>query len=127
MSYGTKVLEGSAEDINRYANILQSQLTFAGLKPKHEVTNLGNCFRLSVGIGTTARVYYKSVGRDIVITPEVTRSFLYVFILPILICLGICPGIIYYIWTNRNMYRALARISFCIELSMSMYNSASSA
>lgn len=126
MSYGTKTIKGAAENLNSFANVLMSQLTVVGLKPKHEITNLGNCFRLGRGlvmVGVTARIYYKVVGDDIVVTPEITRSFWYNFLLPILLCiLFVVPGVIYYIWTNRNMSRAIARVSFAIESSMSMYN-----
>lgn len=121
MSYGVKTIAGAAKNFDDYISILQSQLTSLGLEPEQEIATEGNCFKVKGGFGCKARVYYKSVGKDIIVTPEVTRSTVFIVIEPILLCLGVCPGIVAWMWSSRNLSKTIAKVSNGIESSMAAY------
>ena len=127
MSYGAKTITGAAKNFDDYVSILESQLISLGLEPKREIGTEGNYFRVKGGIGCTGRVYYKSVGNDIIVTPEVRRSTSFPVIFCILLCLGVCPGIFAWGWAKRNLSKTMAKVSHGIESSISAYKAVFSA
>ena len=121
MSYGTRTISGAAKNFDDYVSILQSQLISLGLKPQQKIAREGNYFKVRGGFGCTARVYYKSVGNDIIVTPEVTRSTIGTILPVLLLCLLLIPGIVLWIWVSRNKRITQAEVSNAIESSITAY------
>ena len=124
MSYGVKILTGAAKNFEQYASILESQLTTLGLRPKKDLLPGGNCLRVKGGFGCTGRVYYKSVGNDIIVTPEVTRSTIGTILPVLLLCLLLIPGLLVWVWVSRNIRKTMAKVLNALESSISAYKAA---
>jgi hypothetical protein len=121
MSYGVRVVDGAAKNFNEYISILQLQLVSLGLEPKQEIATEGNYFKIKGGFGCTARVYYKSIGNDVIVTPEVTRSTIGTILPVFLLCLLLIPGIVMWIWTSRNIRKTAGKVLNALESSIAAY------
>jgi len=124
VSYGAKTITGAAKNFDDYVSILESQLISLGLEPKREIGTEGNYFRVKGGIGCTGRVYYKSVGNDIIVTPEVTRSTIGTILPVLLLCLLLIPGLLVWVWVSRNIRKTMAKVLNALESSISAYKAA---
>ena len=105
MSYGVRVVEGAAKNLQEYFKILESQLTTLGLKPRQEINVGGNSFRVTGGFGCKAKIYFNSnsVGNDVIVAP--VRSIPGIVLAVILLPLLILPGVIVWLIGRRNVQK----------------------
>jgi len=91
--------------LQEYFKILESQLTTLGLKPRQEINVGGNSFRVTGGFGCKAKIYFNSVGNDVIVAPEVVRSIPGIVLAVILLPLLILPGVIVWLIGRRNVQK----------------------
>ncbi|TSA57903.1 hypothetical protein D4R42_00745 [bacterium] len=72
-SFAPITMEGVAKRIDEVIGTLKSELTKAGFSPKQDVDTEGNLFKLKLGLGASAKVHYKAVGDDVILTPQMVN------------------------------------------------------
>jgi hypothetical protein len=120
--FGPKTIEGSAKNLNDVIKILHTELINAGFIPRQEVDAAGNCFRLKAGFGAYAKVHYRAVGSDVILTPEARAHSGWVIFLLCCIC-GCIPGIIGIVIRDRNVKKVIRRLPTILESTHSQYKS----
>jgi len=118
--FAPKTIIGAARNLDELIRILQSELTTAGFSPKPETDAAGNSFRLKAGFGALAKVYYRAVGDDVILTPEARASMGWLLFL--LCCfLGCIPGLIGIYIRDRNVKKVTRRLPTVLEATNSSY------
>ena len=119
--FAPKTVAGAAKNFDELIKILQSELTTAGFNPKPDVDSGGNFFRLKAGFGASAKVYYRAVGDDAILTPEVRPHRGWVLVLLCCIPPFLIPPLIGIIIRDRNVKKAIRRLPTVLEATNSNY------
>jgi len=116
--FAPKTVAGAARNFEELLKILQSELTTGGFSPKPEVDSAGNFFKLKAGFGVSAKVYYRAVGDDVILTPEVKGGSSWVWLL---CCVFLIPGLVGLIIRERNVKKTMTRLPTVLETTNSSY------
>ena len=119
--FAPKTIEGAAKNFDELVKTLQSELITVGFNPRAEVDSGGNYFKLKAGFGVSAKVYYRPVGKDVILTPE-ARGSSWVWLLCII---GLCPGLIGFIIRDRNVKKTIRRLPTVLEAVNSIFKAQS--
>lgn len=117
--YGPRTLKGAAAKVNDVIAILSSELATRGLSPKHKMDEAGNYYSLGVGFAVEGKIYYRAVGNDVILTPEVHgKSWIW-----LLCCLGLCPAVIAAVIRSNRQKKAYMKLAMVLEAVDAVYRS----